>query len=312
MVDTAQEQGPVDLVLMDEVSGAVVVIAATRGRRMSLDRVMVFLADGVTHWYHRDFGTIDHTPLLSWTPDGRTERVRVSAHTVQDLEPAEHLAAEHEPLAFRLPLTMDLLLEPMSLPVPRQREFGDGGLLGSQVYRASGTVAAGSVIHRVRGQAWTGGTSFGGQQNENGVRLQAAFQDGSSLLATAATSPARRGPAAVQVHTVTSPRTVSRFDIHGPHRRIPMRLYGRIDETPGTTAVSGAPGINLIGGYRSLDQHLAFVQPSLDGRRWVRRAYTPFDVAQSGVTGFGILEQVGIVTSTEPPTVVGTGIPETF
>lgn len=311
MAKTAEADGHADLVLMDDISGAVVVIAAS-ARRLSLDRVLVFLADGVTLWYNHGFGTIGHRPDLNWTLDGRAERVRVSAHTVEDLEPAEHLATEHEPLTFRVPLTMDLLLEPMSVPVPRQREFTDGGLRGSQVYRASGSVAAGSVIYQVRGQAWTGETSFGSAENENGVRLQAAFQDGSSLLATAPAAPEQTGPAALQVHTVTAPRLASKFDVEGPKRRIPMRLYSHLDEMPGTKAILKAPAVTVIGGYRSLDQHLAFVQPSKDGRQWVRRAYTPFDLARSGVTGFGILEQVELFASTEPPAVIGTGIPETF
>ncbi|MDN5856411.1 MAG: hypothetical protein L0K86_26925, partial [Actinomycetia bacterium] len=131
----------------------------------------------------------------------------------------------------------------------------------------------------------------------------------SALLATAPTERGVPGPAALQQHTETMPLTVSDFRVEGPPRRIPMRMICQLD---------GDPGVTVHGGYRSLDQHLAFVHPngaagpSQSGQGLVRRAYTPFDFARSGVTGFGILEQVERVSSPEAPAEVGTGIPETF
>ncbi|MGH1561582.1 hypothetical protein [Mumia sp. DW29H23] len=305
MATAAEVGGSADLVLMDDVSGTVVTIAVTRGRRTSLDRVLVFMADGVTLWYDRDFVTASHHPDVSWTVDGRAQRVRVSVHTAQDLEPAEHLAGADE--EFRVPVTLDLSLGPISLPVPRQRAFADGGLAGSQVYRATGSVAAGSVVASVRGQAWVGATGFAASGNEGGTRLQAAFQDGSSMLATAPPTPGDVGPGAFQEHTETTPLTVSALHVEGPPRRIPTRMICQLD---GTLQREG--GYTVLGGYRSLDQHLAFVRASSDGQGWVRRAFTPYDVARSGVTGFGLLEQVGRVSSPDAPPVVGTGIPETF
>ncbi|WP_370617747.1 hypothetical protein [Mumia sp. Pv 4-285] len=293
----------VELVLMDDVSGALLTIVVSRGVRVSLDRALLFLADGVTLWFNAGFGDAGHRPDLSWTTEGRAQRVRVSAHTSEDLEPAEHLAEDSESAAFRVPLTLDLVLEPLSLPVPRQRPFTDGGLQGSQVFRASGTVAAGSVIYRVEGQAWVGERSLGAHHDDDGARLQAAFQDGSSLLATAPQTPDGVGPAALQRHTATESMTVSTFRIDGPARRVPLRMICQLD---------GDPGVTVLGSYRSLDQHVAFVQEREGDEGWVRRAYTPFDVAYSGITGFGVLEQVEHVSSPDAPPVVGTGIPETF
>src|SRR5699024_8454637 len=144
----------------DDESGVIITIALTRGTHTTLDRVLVFLPDGVTLWFNRDYGATNHRPDLSWSTDGRAQHVRPSAHTAEDLEPAEHLVADVDDPPFRVPLTLDLSLEPHSVPVPRQRAFPDGGLRGSQVYRAAGSVAAGSVVYRVRGQAWTGATDF--------------------------------------------------------------------------------------------------------------------------------------------------------
>ncbi|MFC6148763.1 MULTISPECIES: hypothetical protein [Mumia] len=305
MTTAAEVGGSADVILMDDVSGTVVAIAVTRGRQLSLDRVLVFMADGVTLWYDRDFVTASHHPDVSWTVDGRAQRVRVSVHTAQDLEPAEHLAGAAA--EFRVPVTVDLSLGPISLPVPRQRAFADGGLVGSEVYRASGSVAAGSVVASVRGQAWVGATGFAASGTEDGTRLIAAFQDGSAMLATAPQEPGAVGPGAFQERTVTSPLTVSVLNVEGPSRRIPTRMICQLDGTPSSTG-----GYTVTGGYRSLDQHLAFVRASADGQGWVRRAFTPYDVSRSGVTGFGLLEQVGRVSSPNAPSVVGTGIPETF
>ncbi len=302
MAESAGIGDSVDLILTDEISGAIVTVAVTRGRRMSLDRALVFLPDGPTLWFNADYATSSHRPDLAWTADGRAQRVRMSVHTAQDLEPAEHLL-DADDSVFQVPLTVDLLLEPHSMPVPRQRQFEDGGLRGSQVYRASGSIAAGSVVYRVRGQAWVGETGFASGTRLEGARLQAAFQDGSAMLATAPDVPGGVGPGALQQHTATTPRIVSAFQVHGPARRIPTRLICQLD---------GDPEVTVFGGYRSLDQHLAFVQPISEAKQWVRRAYTPFDFARSGVTGFGMLEQIELVSSPAAPDVVGTGIPETF
>ncbi|WP_396655776.1 hypothetical protein [Microbacterium sp.] len=293
-----------DLAVMDEDSGAVLVLAARRRRgRLALQRLMVFLADGVTLWYNADLGAADHTPELSWAATGRTHRVRLFAHTAEDLEPAEHLVSDPGPVSFRVPVTLDLTLSPLSLPVPRQRRFPDGGLTGSQTYRARASLAAGSVIYDVRGHAWVSHTRFSDRSTEKGARLQAAFQDGSSMLAAAPNAPGEPGPGALQQATDTAPVHVNTFRISGPARRIPMRVICQLDAERGGT---------ILGGYRSLDQHIAFVEPRPESDGWLRRAYTPYDFARSGVTGFGILEQVTPVSTPDSPAVVGTGIPETF
>lgn len=286
----ADVRGRFGLIMMDDVSGAILTLAATRGaRQFALDRVVVFLADGVTLWFDARFGSLAQAPELSWSAEGSALRVRLSAHTADELGAVEHLSGQVESCRFRVPLTVNLALEPTSRPVSPSRALSGESLAGSESYRALGTFAAGSVLYPVSGQAWRIPDRLVTYHDAGHVCLQASFQDGSALLAVRPNGcGGAPGEAALQLRAFTATAPVSAIVVDGAPRRPPRRMICQLD---------GRSAVTVVGAQRNVDQHLALVHSGGDRVRWVRQAFTPFDFVRSGVTGFGILEQIDSVST---------------
>ncbi|SOD72166.1 hypothetical protein SAMN05892883_1590 [Jatrophihabitans sp. GAS493] len=311
--DIEPGSGALDLVLMDDQSGAIIALTFSGGPRASLARIVVFIADGVTLWYDADIAPARHRPDISWSVEGATQHIKLMAHTAEDLSCAEHRRDGDAEVQFRVPLTADLTLEPNSQPVPRMGDSSENVLQGSRNYRVTGSFAPGSVVYAISGQAWIEPGDFGASTNQAGVRLQAAFQDGSAMLVacpdtadgSAGSNGAggHTGAAALQAQTDIALLAVSALRTAGAERSAPQRMICQL---------RGRTDVTVLGGLRSPDQHLALVRPSEDGDGWVRRAFTPFDFVRSGVTGFGILEQVTQVSTREPVAVRDAGLPDPY
>ena len=279
-----------DLAILCAESGTVLLLtglspASSRGMRM-----VVFLASGDTYWFEspspRAFD------LVQWQTSGH-ERMRLACRVApvgEHVELRQDVVTAVDP---RVPLSLDVAFAPTS-PAVSLRNANASDQIGAttQYCRVSGFLALGSVTYHLGGQAWWTTRSATSEHDQCGVRLHAAFQDGSGLVATGGPSDGhdQLTAAALQVGTTSTACSVHRLAVDGPERGPAHRV---------SCALDGRPPVSAAGQIRNIDQHVAFVRPASVGG-WLRVGYTPVDVVRSGVTGLGAVEQVVRVPTASP------------
>ncbi|SNS13943.1 hypothetical protein [Actinomadura mexicana] len=272
--------------------GAVISVSVRGEGRTRAARVVAFLDSGQTLWSESGpgGGRKDFDMVVAEAAGRSALRIAVGAREAG--EPVE-LGGDARPRrAGRIPLLLDVALAPLAPPARLGDATGGGVAVTAQAHRLTGTLAVGSVIHRVSGQAWSSRSPFASTAVRAGSRVHAVFQDDSGLYAARTDAVAGGRLAALQLHNAMKRLDVPAIRVAGPERGVP---WGVTCELGTATVVTGAPRHSE--GY----QHVAFLRPDGGSDTWVRAGYTPFDFVRAGRTGLGLLEHVTRVPGPERP-----------
>ncbi len=268
-------------------TGAVVFLADTGGKRPGLIRAVIFLASGETLWLD---GADAYGPgaVLAVRDRGSAGQydVRLSGSAAllsgNDDRPEGVAPGALGSRKQRVPVGLELALEPAS----QRLTLGRGTTAAGRVVlvRGAGSLAAGSVIHRIGGTAWSSTGAGGGPGARADGRARAVFQDGSALYLA-------NGPEtlAALVHNTrirsaaVRDFTVPNFSGHSAERGRPGR---RVSWTGDGTSPSGA-----VAQLRDAHQQVTVTAPNADGPGRLGWSCAPFVFVRSGVTGLGLVER---------------------
>jgi len=274
--------------------GAVISVSVSGSGRSRKARAVVFTDSGQTLWFDSDGdGRRQDFDLVVSELPGRTRlTLTVRAGTVS--EPAEIGAPDVTRRVGQLPVILKATLVPLARPAVLDGAGPAESSVAIRGYRATGSLALGSVTHDLRGQVWFSRTSLA-EASRAGTRIHAVFQDGSSLYAARTpTSASAAKLAAVQVNDRISRTSVPSLRVVGESRQVPESVRCELGDAS-IRDVRGAPRHSE--GY----QHLAFLRPSGPHGVWFRVGYTPFDFVRGGTTGFGLLEHAVAVDGVTRP-----------
>lgn len=263
-------------------TGAVAALTLTDEKRPALAQAVVFLASGDTLWVD---GTADGgaRPALTVRDRGSGGRydLRLSAQATLLTGPS-FLVSGETAAAPRMPVGLELALEPAS----QQLALGSGIPPAERVILVggAGSLAIGSVIHRLEGSAWSS-TAAGASGAPAGCRARAVFQDGSALyVASEADGQSADVPVAAFVrNTRIRPATVRDFTMRRPGR-------GQLGRTV-SWAAGGRSPVGTAAEIRDVAQQLTVTRPDPAGSDWLSWSCAPFVFVRSGVTGLGVVEQ---------------------
>jgi hypothetical protein len=297
-----------DLIFVCAETGAIVAMTYSAEDRPALLRAAVFLSSGEVLWVDPQPGS----PLLRSARFERRERevpgrydLRMSAQATW-LNTGDEVVADEPVEGRRLPVVLDATLEPASLEVP----LGDQAPQEARPARVvlvqgSGTLAVGSVIHRIRGLGWSSLEPADDAGRRIGCRARAVFQDGSALFAVDRRGDAGAGDvaAAIVINTQINRVPVHQFAIEGSGRG----PAGKLQWTGG-----GRSPVDVTGEIRHFEQYLTVVRPTLDGSGWLAQSCTPFVFVRSGITGLGLVERESAVNSAHAPRAVEDELPDPY
>lgn len=267
-------------------TGAVVAVSYLAGKRPTLTRAVVFLASGDILWIGGPFGGGSPEPLAvrERGTSGQYD-LRLSARASLLSGPAT--LADGEAVAGpRVPVGIELTLEPAS----RRLALGQGtpAAVAVTLLRGGGSLAAGSVIHRVEGSGWSAAGPDGEPGGLAGSRARAVFQDGSALYVAGGPvvdGTGADGPVlAALVHNTRIRATRV--------RDFAMRPAG--GGRPARTVSWAADGRSPAGAsaeIRDLRQRVTVTCPDPAGTGGAAWSLAPFVFVRSGVTGLGLVEQ---------------------
>jgi hypothetical protein len=297
-----------DLIFVCAETGAIVAVTYSAAGRPELLTAAVFLSSGEVLW-------VDPEPSSALLRSARFERhereipgrydLRMSAQATW-LNTADEVVADEPVEGRRLPVVLDATLEPASLEV----RLGDQAALqarpaGVVLVQGSGTLAVGSVIHRIRGFGWSSLEPADDAGRRIGCRARAVFQDGSALFAVDRRGDAGAGDvaAAIVVNTQINRVPVHHFGVEGSGRG----PAGKLQWTGG-----GRSPVDVTGEIRHSEQYLTVVRPALDGSGWQARSCAPFVFVRSGITGLGLVEREAAVNSAHAPRAVKDELPDPY
>ncbi|TDB98200.1 hypothetical protein [Actinomadura sp. 7K534] len=272
--------------------GAVISVSVRGEGRTRTARVVAFLDSGQSLCSETGPAGGRHDFDLSSAEAAGRSALRIAVGAREAGEPLELGGTERPRRAGRIPLLLDVALAPLAPPARLGDATGGGMAVTAQAHRLTGTLAVGSVIHRVSGQAWSSRSPFASTAVRAGSRVHAVFQDDSGLYAARTEAAADGRLAALQLHNAMKRLDVREIRVSGPERGVPWDVTC---ELGAATVVTGAPRHSE--GY----QHVAFLRPGGGSDTWVRVGYTPFDFVRAGRTGFGLLEHVARVPGPERP-----------
>jgi hypothetical protein len=290
-----------ELVFMCADTGAVVALCYAAGRRPALTRAVVFLSSGETLWIGGgpDGGA---RPALAVRDRGTSGQydLRLSAQGALLPGPADLTGAE--PVAGRrLPVGFELTVEPASarltLGAAYPTVYPTVARSPGHVTLVSGTgsLAVGSIIHRVEGTGWSAAGPGGGPGAAAGCRAQVVFQDGSALYVagetgTATGSVANGGTAtedapiaALVSNTQIRAASVGDVTVRGAERGRPGRAV--------SWAGDGRSPAGATGQLRDPRQQVTVTCQDPSGSGWLSWSCAPFVFVRSGVTGLGLVER---------------------
>ncbi|MFB4308297.1 hypothetical protein [Actinomadura sp. GTD37] len=262
-----------DLVFLCADTGAVVAVTWTGDERPALERAVVFLASGQTYWVDPASGGLRAAlAVLDRRAGGRYD-LRLSAQARPIAAPGRPIDRETTAGPY-VPVGIDIAFEPASQPLV----LAPGAPSAERVAlaRGTGSVAVGSVIHRVEGSAWSAAGSGGPAD----CRARAVFQDGSALFVSAAPS----GPVAALVRN-TRIRAVALqgFAVRGAES-------GRLGRTVSWTGDGRSPA-GATAEIRDPDQRLTVTSADPAGPDRLSWSCAPFVFVRSGITGLGLVER---------------------
>jgi hypothetical protein len=272
-----------DLVFMCADTGAVVAVTYTAAERPALTRAVMFLASGATAWID-GAGTGGTRATFAVRDHGSAGQfdLRLSA-LARLVAGAGQLVSGKTATGPGVPASLELTFEPASQRLPLGPEPAPPGQV--TLVRGSGSLAIGSVIHRVTGSAWSAAGPGAGPGGQADCRALAVFQDGSALFTATGAGPAGpAGPVAALVHnTRIRAAAVRDFTVrdtgHGrPGQRVSWAGEGR--------SRGGADGT-----IRDPGQQLVVTRPDPTGPGWLSWSCAPFVFVRSGVTGLGLVER---------------------
>jgi hypothetical protein len=270
-----------DLVFLCADTGTVVAVTYTGDRRPTLARAVVFLTSGETFWV--DGGAAGAALAVRDRGPGGRYDLRLSARAEPVTAPGHLVGDETAAAGPRVPVGIELAFEPAS----QQLTLEPGARV--MLLRGSGSLAVGSVIHRVEGSAW----SAAGPGGPVDYRARAVFQDGSALHVAAA-SP---GPVAALVHN-TQIRAVTVGDV-----TVRGAESGRLGRTVSWLGDGRSPA-RATAEIRDAEQQLTVV-----GAGPLSWSCAPFVFVRSGITGLGLVEQRTRHDATAEP---AAGLPDPF
>jgi hypothetical protein len=272
-----------DLVFMCADTGAVVAVTYTAAERPVLTRAVMFLASGETVWIDGSStsGTRATFAVRDRGSAGQFD-LRLSALARLVTSPGQ-LVSGGTAAGPGVPAGLELTFESASQRLP----LGPGPTPPGQVtlVRGTGSLAVGSVIHRVAGSAWSAagpGADPGGQAE---WRAQAVFQDGSAVYTATSTGPADpAGPVAALVHnTRIRAAAVHDFTVRDAEHGRPGQRVSWAGDSRSPAAAGGR--------IRDPGQQLVVTRPDPAGPGWLSWSCSPFVFVRSGVTGLGLLER---------------------
>jgi hypothetical protein len=276
-----------ELVFMCADTGAVVSLGYTEGKRPALTWAVVFLSSGETLWIGGgpDVGSRTTLAVRDRGTAGQYD-LRLSAQGAL-LTGAAGLAgpadpASPEPLAGRrLPVGLELTVEPASALLA----LGQPAPAAGHVTLVSGTgsLAVGSVIHRVAGSGWSAAGPGGGPGAAASCRAQAVFQDGSALYVAGDTAAGDIPIAALVRNTQIRTASVRDFTVREAERGRPGRVVA--------WAADGRSPAGAAGQLRDPRQQVTVTRQDPAGQGWLSWSCAPFVFVRSGVTGLGLVER---------------------
>lgn len=284
-----------DLVFLCADTGAVVAVSWTGDDRPVLERAVVFLPSGQVLWVDPALGGGSRTALaLPGRGSGGRYGLRLSAQARRPGAPGRPIDGETTTGPY-VPVGIDIAFEPASQHLVL--ESGASSAERVALLRGTGSVAVGSVIHRVEGSAWSSAGSGGPAD----CRARAVFQDGSALFAAAAPS----GPVAALVH-------------NGRIRAVAVRDFavrGAESDRLGRTvswAVDGRSPAGATAQIRDPEQQVTVMSPDPAGRDRPAWSCAPFVFVRSGVSGLGLVERRTRLATAAPAAEPAVELPDPF
>jgi hypothetical protein len=283
-----------ELVFMCADTGAVVALAYPGGKRPALSRAVVFLASGDTLWI--DGAPDDGSPgMLAVRDRGSASQydLRLSARAALLTGPGDLAGGDAVP-GRRVPVGLELAFEPASQELALGAGTPETGRVA--LVRGVGSLAVGSVIHRVIGSAWSSAGPGGGPGGLADCRARAVFQDGSALYVASGTGTAGLVAALVR-NTQIRATAVRDFTVRGAE-------HGRPGRTVSWAGDGRAPA-GAAAEIRDPRQQVTVTHPDPAGLGRLSWSCTPFVFVRSGVTGLGLVERrvrlAAAVTAAELP-----------
>jgi hypothetical protein len=276
-----------ELVFMCADTGAVVSLGYTEGKRPALKRAVVFLSSGETLCIggEPDGGSRTTLAVRDRGTAGQYD-LRLSAPGAllpgpADLAgPADPASPEPRP-GQRLPVGLELTVEPASALLALGQPKPAAGHV--TLVRGTGSLAVGSVIHRVAGSGWSAARPDDGPGAPTGYRAQAVFQDGSALYVAGDTGTGDVPVAALVTNTQIRPAPVRDFTVRDAER-------GRTGRAVSWAADSRSPA-GATGQLKDLRQQVTVTRQDPAGPGWLSWGCAPFVFVRSGVTGLGLVER---------------------
>jgi hypothetical protein len=307
-----------DLAFMCADSGSVVALTFTQERRPVLLRAVVFLSAGQTFWVDpaSAAGTLE---VRDESVAGRYD-LRLSAQAAL-LTSASEIVSEEPVIDRRLPVTVDVTLEPVSLDLkPRGQDPGSAEPAHVVMVRVSGSLGVGSVIYPLHATGWSSSQDASAADDQADYRARAVFQDGSGLFATRGPDVAASGGdtagdgtaagkaaaefAALVVNTQISQVPVLEFSAQGRVRG-PAR---KVQWAGGRRQLS-----NVTGEIRNAEsEHVTFVRPAASGDGWLAWSCAPVVFVRSGIPGLGLMERQAAVSSAHAPLDTRNRLPDPY
>jgi hypothetical protein len=284
-----------DLMFMCADTGAVITVTCRGDERPVLERAVVFPASGRALWVDPTLGGGSPTALAVRSHgSGGRYGLRLSARAIPVAAPDRPIDDETA-RGPSVPVCIDIVFEQVS----RHLVLESGTEPGERVAlaRGAGSVAVGSVIHRVEGSAW----SADGPGAPVDCRARAVFQDGSALFVTAAST----GLAAALVHNSRIRAvTVHDFAVQGAG---PERLGRTISWAAGGPSPAGSAAE-----IRDPEQRVTALRPDPSGQGLPVWSCAPFVFVRSGITGLGLVERRTHLTAAAPATEPALELPDPF
>lgn len=275
-------------------TGAVVSLRYTEGKRPALTRAVIFLSSGETLWIggEPDGGSRMTFAVRDRGTAGQYD-LRLSAPGALLPGPAD-LAGAGSPAGRRLPVGLELTVEPASARLALGQPAPAAGQV--TLVTGSGSLAVGSVIHRVAGSGWSAAGPGGAPGATAGCRAQAVFQDGSALYVAGDTAPGGVPVAALVRNTQIRTASVRDFTVREAER-------GQTGRAVAWSADGRSPA-GATGQLRDPRQQVTVTREDPSGPGWLSWGCAPFVFVRSGVTGLGLVERQArlatVVTVAEP------------
>ncbi|MFB4295104.1 hypothetical protein [Actinomadura sp. NTSP31] len=284
-----------DLVFMCADTGTVVAVTYRGDERPVLERAVIFPASGRALWVDPALGGGSPAALaVRSRGSGGRYGLRLSARAVPVAAPDRPID-DGAATGPSVPVSIDIAFEQASGHLVLESGTAPGERVA--LARGAGSVAVGSVIHRVEGSAW----SADGPGAPGDRRARAVFQDGSALFVTAAST----GLAAALVHN-SRIRAVTVHDFA-------VRSAG--SERLGRTVSWAAGGPSPAGAaaeIRDPEQRVTALRPDPSTPGLPVWSCAPFVFVRSGVTGLGLVERRTRLTVAAPATEPALELPDPF